>query len=1299
MMKKKRIALLSLCTALIVAVAGFAASAFAAYTSGWSTKTSGLCNGGSVVVGDETWTVGGYNKDYYRGMDDARHFAVENVASEPSYKGGSNKKLYLDDLNLTFRIENESGTLAEGAHFAVGLGKTEFSEPSVVFVFEMQSDATFDMYLMSEGYMYEGDGAWGHNAGKACNVLSNLRDSAGAEKTLAPGMGDEFRLEVKYLSAAERAQYGLQHAGFAAYALFVNDYAFFYLPNTDNKFYCVEGNTLPQDQGKYYGYMTVAGNASGEVTPDLPTPAEIAALEGNVTARLTFTEISSYRPVPPENPTELAEWTDRKNAHGTATVEGTVWTGQPANYPYYVGIDEEGNFAVDYVAGDPQGNHFKGGSDKKVYIDGFSASFKIQNESTTLAPGAHLMLGISPAASEQGYAKIGLVFEMGEDGYFDLYVTSDHFLFNGGGIWNQNGAGQNVLANLRNASGEPVNLKLGLNDEITVGIRKMSAAERAQYGLEHPEIGDAYGLFVNGNCYYALSGTKGLFYTINDEEARWNFPSDASGADYGYLSVFGNFSGEVIERFPTPSAIDAMAATQNVRARLTFTDLVCDGTGAMAKSSSSEPREGFVVTDESDYTYGTVVSGPFAGAVALYAGTKPISYRTAATADLTGFEYRAAFKDRALFDAEAVPAKAVFTFLSGTESGAPSFTVTAVRSGASSLTLTSSVGEGSLTLDYDFKNSREIAVGAFALEDGKVIVTADGYPVAEGALDAAFVEKKGYLAVSSTFERVLEIGLTMDGTAVKKPVATALGSTFGNQTVACGAGFDAYPATCELVLDDGRTVSVPLTWDESIILPDAPGIYTVTGDFGAEAYESYVIGESVKKLLTFTVSVEYPEGYVKFLSTEYNKAGYTWQVVSNLENYLIYKKADGVDYFMPDGYASQTKYMPMDKVKKDIDGYSVDLTVKRHAGNPYLVFGMMPELAHINGNARHLSLGISFATDTTANFMVYKNDTYINPETGAVGEAEFAVFANGEEKVSGQNFPFDWTGETSYRIAFRQVGDQIYMDFVAGDKTYEVRKADGVTPKTVDASVYQDGKGYALLWSETGYNEITLKQNFTRYATGYTKAQDTIVDFGSEHGLPATSTLTLNDGTTVQGVITYTGEYDKEKAGTYTLTGKVTYEGELSLGNGETIWEDVDDDTFKVTVIVREEVRTVTEIDLPADFSVEYGANPSWPSELEVSVYSAYTGETTKETVQVNFVSEGFNRFKEGKYSFTVSLVGSYDLAEDLDCTVEVTVLPEENPEPETPGGCGGCNKGDASAAGALALILGAAVACKKFLK
>lgn len=101
-----------------------------------------------------------------------------------------------------------------------------------------------------------------------------------------------------------------------------------------------------------------------------------------------------------------------------------------------------------------------------------------------------------------------------------------------------------------------------------------------------------------------------------------------------------------------------------------------------------------MVTDESDYTYGTVVSGPFAGAVALYAGTKPISYRTAATADLTGFEYRAAFKDRALFDAEAVPAKAVFTFLSGTESGAPSFTVTAVRSGASSLTLTSSVGEG-----------------------------------------------------------------------------------------------------------------------------------------------------------------------------------------------------------------------------------------------------------------------------------------------------------------------------------------------------------------------------------------------------------------------------------------------------------------------------------------------------------------------------------------------------------------------------------------------------------------------------
>ena len=63
MMKKKRIALLSLCTALIVAVAGFAMSAFAAYTSGWSTKTSGLCNGGSVIVGDDTWTCLLYTSD------------------------------------------------------------------------------------------------------------------------------------------------------------------------------------------------------------------------------------------------------------------------------------------------------------------------------------------------------------------------------------------------------------------------------------------------------------------------------------------------------------------------------------------------------------------------------------------------------------------------------------------------------------------------------------------------------------------------------------------------------------------------------------------------------------------------------------------------------------------------------------------------------------------------------------------------------------------------------------------------------------------------------------------------------------------------------------------------------------------------------------------------------------------------------------------------------------------------------------------------------------------------------------
>ena len=989
------------------------------------------------------------------------------------------------------------------------------------------------------------------------------------------------------------------------------------------------------------------------------------------------------------------DWEDCKSG-ASVVVNGETWSVGGYVKDYLRGTDEEGNFTIQNKSGEAS---FKGGSDKRMILDGLRMKFRIETEDGTLAPGAHFVLGLSKRTGEDSYPTVGFAFVMQESGKFEMYVVSDHHILAGDGIW-QNGASagkHDVLSLMRDSSGRETTEEIRVGDEVCIEVAYLTPAQCAAWGLQHPTYA-RYVLFVNGKAHYYLSNTQNGFYCINGDLSR-GLSKDEAGKLYGYMTVFGNAAGEVLGCIPSPAEVAALEGNKEVR--LTFTDLIGDGTGSVDWKPATTAREGFLAAGETDYRYGTVPAGPYAGATLVEAGEKNIAYRTTNAADLKGFEYNALFRDLARFD-DADPKSATLTFASSAESGASRFDVVLTRTAEDVLTVTSSIGEGTIAVDQlNFRNSVEVSIGVYTDTAGQLTVCANGLPVARGTLDAAFAENMGYMTLETNFDRVIETGMVSDGTAQRKLVIVDIDAQFPNPELARGSELEDLPETCEVTLDDGSKVQVTLTWDTTPYRKDTPGQYTISGSLTEDALRQYLIGRDVASRICFLATVHMPEGYTEFQSSDYKAAQYTWEPVSNLNNNVYYKKADGVDYFISNGFSSNTQFMPMDSVKKDVNGFSLDLTARDHGTTPYFIVGLMPNMAHINGERPHLSLLFEKLGEDKSKVMIFSNPTFSN------GVAEFAKLVNKADETSvvdgAGGIPFDWTGNQSVSISFRTEADQkVHMDLTVGETVYEVRYADGVTAKTVDASVYANGKGYVLLWNETGYNEFTLRQHYTRYAVGFERPEnEKIVSFGEPHGLPTTAVLRLNDGSTAEGKIVWSGEYDATTAGTYRLTGTVGYEGALSIGNGETIWEDVESDTVTVDVIVREEVRTVKSIALPQDFSVAYGTVPSWDAQVEIQVYSAYTEQTTTEIVGVNFVCATFNRFVAGEYTFTANLVGSYTMDAGVVATVKVTVLPEEGGEEpvDPPKGGGGCGKKDAASATTVVLLLGIAFVGKKILK
>lgn len=967
--------------------------------------------------------------------------------------------------------------------------------------------------------------------------------------------------------------------------------------------------TFPQDSNGYYGYFSIHNSALGDA---------------GVNSRLTFKELT----ILPEQ-LEDYEFDAVENLIDSADSK-TFSNGMENQISSYKGVKYKNMLGVDYWYGtDVDGNLYfqtEGNipytalSDQKTYIDGFEMSLMIQETAKdSLINGASFHIGLSQNVNGLMMSSIKFVWN-DNLGVFNMYYIAAGF----------NGEGSRLDTYSENLH------RLHLGEKVTIQY-KVNASNQLE-------------IWMNG-----IKTITTPNYPAYQGLADYTFPNDS----YGHYGYFGIDVGCFPSQF-----------SGSIGSRITFYELTCNGFASGedvvydADDSATYATGTTIGSIANDFVYRTLTTGTMKDKVLFESGAQgafSFAYTEKAILNAFGIALNATHNGTKDTPAYAIKLSSGSNYITlRLEKTAENVATVYVVNAAGTESL------GTVAFDWVNKNATQICnIGLFVNEDSVVLVVGSAvYTLGEEYVSLLNSFEKDGDDILATVEIINEEGISSiviselitDGNAVQKKVARAIQTTLANVGVANGAEFNNPYSSVEVLFYDGSVETFEVTWDDSAVNTAFATIYTVTGTFD-NITSAYYFSEEIKELLTFNVEVAYPEGFVTYGTVEYNATGSIWQTCGGGSNNFIYKaNDDGTETFISDGYGPTIQFMPATTQYRDIDGYSITFTENRFGkGSGLFILMLLPEPKHpVEFGTKYFALHFN-----TVGEQFFVNFAGSNGAKEAFLKAPDGTIARQIDGAESQKM---------VRLAIVESDNVRYVKYYVTVNGAEYELVNGDGSEYMVHSYFENfinDRMYVSLWNEQGVVELTFKEDYTKYVTSYNKPADAIVNYGSEHGLPTTITLTLNNGDTVEGTVTWAGDYNKEVAGNYNLTGTISYSGNVALGNDKTIFDGVSNE-FKVKVTVKEEVKKITSFTAPQDVTISVGEEYEIPTTFTVDVYSEYTQSTTQ--VEINVVWSGnVNALSEGTYTVTASPVGGYVFADGINASVNVIVVAAESNK----GGCG----------------------------
>ena len=1007
--------------------------------------------------------------------------------------------------------------------------------------------------------------------------------------------------------------------------------------------------------------------------------------------------------------TELANIAENGDNGASSTYRGMTINVGIYNQNFWRGTDVDGNFfmqPMQEVSGGPgNGTRFTAVSDRKMYLDGFTVRFRLDqlyaNHPVKNGANWSIGLGVGPNTTAHAWMHSGLTVMYNEaNDNFDFYFTSANNNF-----WPLPLGGETVgieIGQYALPNGDEEFVRPGFGDDILFQIRKLTKEEAAARGITATVNPYAYYLFIN-NHIIAIpqrgTNTPGLEAFLPNWTGQLPLPSDAQG-DYGYFWYYDNVMSNNGAGNPVAKPEEGAKG-----ARITFYEIQGNGSdGGELYDGDVTPLTGF---SGDGYLHSTPIGGRYQGKTTLVAKTDDGFDLTQDTAaDLSGAEI-----DFAVMPVGNSPlGSKAQVLLRGTDKSvglsltrrASGLQVDLLADGVSYPTQYTEAAPFVYGYEEEIAFNVEVsAEDAVFLLDGNVLTMSNEAKAAVMSVISGFDGSANFaLAVDSGALKLVLAKTVTDGSAEVKYVISGVRTVLADRIVARGTSLEsvtsAFPSTVELTAGS-NIVTAQINWTHSINT-NVPNSYQVTGAIVnlSEIEAEYRVPDSIKTGIGFTVMVQYESDYKKYGSTDYASTGSRWETFGGGKNdFAYYRSEDGYEHMISLVDEDKNQFMPGNTTSMDIDGYSMKFSLLNLKGTSEFKFcflsggggGQHPMEAQLAGC--HFALCISKANDAGTqalfrlNYGNYNNsNNHADLKVDVVGIVKDGAFV--------EAIPFDWTGETEYELRIRVEDGNINMYFVDAGIEYLVVTGLGETEtqpamtELVNARFPDEhDKMYPMIWHETGYDEIVFKLDYHKYVTNYYAPSTKIVDYNTEHGLPTVISATLNNGSVVDIPVTYTGTFDKTVAGDYLLTGTLNFPSDIfgTEGVGE---------TFQTKVTVKSQLFRIMSFVKQENISIAVGETPVLTEKLTVQVKNDITGELNEQEIEVIWTSADFNTLTPGTYLFTANAVGNYifdaSLADDI--KVEVTV---EKP-------AGGCSSDASSAAitGILLVLIQAGIVIKR---